>query len=133
MNSHLQIVAEAIDRSPYNHGISGDDWLASDRNTPVVFENGDVALFENEGDGTFEAHFLFVSRGRQAIEHVRAAFQTMFEKNGAKVIFGLIPKANRKMKLVARWAGAKSRGERWIPDDNGGEFCELFTITRGFK
>lgn len=126
MNSPLQIVAKAIDRSPFNMGVSGDDWLASDLNVPVVFENGDVALFENEGDGTFEAHFLFVSRGRAAIENVKMAFRTMFEKQGAVVIFGLIPKANRKMKLVARWAGAKSRGERYID----GEFVELFTITR---
>lgn len=125
-----EIITTAIDRSPYNCGISGDEWLASDNNIPIVFEGGDVALFEHEGDGVYEVHFLFVSRGRKAIERVKQAFNTMFEKQGAKVIFGLIPHApvnNRKMKLVARWAGAKSYGVRKID----GDIVELFTITRG--
>lgn len=123
-----QHIIEAIDTAPLNRGLKGADWLASKANVPVTFENGDVALFEDEGDGVFEAHFLFVSRGREAIEHVREAFAVMFELRGATLIFGLVPKLNRKMKLVARWAGAKSAGIR--PTSEGP--CELF-IFKGFS
>lgn len=126
MNHPHEIVARAIDTAPLNRGLKGADWLASKGNIPITFENGDVALFEDAGDGVFEAHFLLVSRGRKAIERVRETFRIMFERHGANLIFGMVPKFNDKMKLVARWAGAKSAGLR--PTSEGP--CELF-IFRG--
>lgn len=120
-----QTIAEVIDAAELNRGLRGADWLASEGNIPVTFDNGDIALFEDEGQDTFEVHFLFVSRGREAIARVREAFRIMFAEHGAKVIFGLVPDFNRKMKLVARWAGAKSAGLR--PTSEGP--CELYVIS----
>lgn len=121
-----QTIISAIDTAPLNRGLRGADWLASEDNIPVTFDNGDVALFEHAGDGDFEVHFLFQSRGREAIERVRESFRIMFADHGAKLIFGLVPDFNRKMKLVARWAGAKSAGVRSTSEGS----CELFVISK---
>lgn len=122
MNS---LVTQAIDKAPLNRGLSGAAWLARPGNVPITFENGDVALFDAEGDGTYEVHFLFESRGRTAIEHARESFRQMFTEHGAELIFGLVPNFRRDVKLLARWAGGKSRGLRHTA--NG--VCELFVLS----
>jgi hypothetical protein len=73
MNATNQRIIEAIETAPLNRGLKGNDWLAFPGNIPVTFDNGDVALFDNEGEGTYQVHFLFVSRGREAIAHAREA------------------------------------------------------------
>jgi len=119
------LVIQAIDTSPLNRGLSGAAWVARSGNIPVTFDNGDVALFDDEGDGTYEVHFLFQSRGRQAIQHAKEAFRRMFTDHGAKLIFGLVPDHRRDVKLLARWAGGRSRGSRTT--SNG--VCELFVLS----
>lgn len=125
MTLPAEIIAAAIDQSPLNMGLRGADWLASEGNIPITFDNGDVALFDYEGGRDYQAHFLFVSRGREAIDHAREAFHTMFTEHGARLIFGLVPDFNRKMKLVARWAGAKSAGMRSTAEGP----CELYVVS----
>lgn len=122
MNTH---VIQAIDTSPLNRGLSGAAWMARPGNVPITFDNGDVALFDDEGDGTFEVHFLFKSRGRQAIQHAQESFRRMFVDHGAKLIFGLVPDFRRDVKLLARWAGGRSVGKRVT--SNG--VCELFVLS----
>lgn len=119
------LVAQAIDKAPLNRGLSGAAWLARPENIPITFENGDVALFDAEGDGIYEVHFLFESRGQTAIEHARESFRQMFIEHGAELIFGLVPNFRRDVKLLARWAGGKSRGLR--ATSNG--LCELFVLS----
>lgn len=118
-------VATAIDAAPLNCGLQGAAWLASEGNIPVTFENGDIALFDNEGDDNYEVHFLFVSRGREAINHARESFRVMFAEHGAKLIFGLVPDFRRDVKLLARWAGGKFAGRR---DTSEGP-CDLFVLS----
>lgn len=125
MNLASEIVAAAIDASPLNMGVRGSDWLASDDNIPITFGNGDVALFEHEGDHNYEVHFLFVARGREAIRHAREAFRVMFTEYGAELIFGLVPDFRRDVKLLSRWIGGKSAGMR--ATSNGP--CELFVLS----
>lgn len=120
-----EIIAEAIDQAPLNRGVSGADWLASEGNVPVTFDNGDIALFEHEGDQVFEGHLLFKSRGREAIEHAREAFRLMFTQHGAELLFGLVPQSRKDAKLVVRWTGAKSAGERQTAHGP----CELFVLS----
>lgn len=119
-----QQVISAIDNAPLNRGLSGADWLASPGNVPVVFENGDIALFDDEGEGAYQVHFLFKSRGRQAIDHAKQSFDHMF-KSGASLIFGLVPDFRRDVKLLARWAGGKSKGIRQTSEGP----CELFVLS----
>lgn len=121
-----RIVAEAIDKAPLNRGLKGADWLATSGNIPITFENGDVALFDDEGDGAYQVHFLFKSRGRKAIEHARESFRCMFLNHGCELIFGLVPDFRRDVKMLARWAGGRSAGMR--PTSEGS--CELFVLSR---
>lgn len=125
MTPTFAIVAAAIDAAPLNCGLRGEDWLASKGNVPVTFDNGDIALFDDEGEGDYQVHFLFASRGREAIRSARAAFKTMFTQYGAKLIFGLVPDFRRDVKMLARWAGGKSAGTRETPEGP----CELFVLS----
>lgn len=119
-------VAQAIDNAPLNRGLSGRAWLSRPGNIPITFENGDVALFDDEGDRTYEVHFLFVSRGRKAVEHAKLAFEIMFTQHDAALIFGLVPDFRRDVKLLARWAGGKSQGIRQTPEGP----VELFVLSK---
>lgn len=121
-----KIIAEAIDTAPLNRGLKGADWLASEGNVSITFDNGDVVLFDNEGDSVFQVHFLFVSRGREAIAHARDSFRIMFEEHDAHLIMGLVPDFRRDVKLLARWAGGRSAGMRSTSDGP----CELFVLSK---
>lgn len=125
MTLSREIIAHAIDTAPLNCGLRGFDWLASKGNIPVTFENGDIALFDDEGDGTYEVHFLFISRGREAIDHARETFRVMFCEHGAKLIFGLVPDFRRDVKMLARWIGGKFAGIRSTSEGP----CELFILS----
>ncbi len=118
-------VALAIDKAPLNRGLSGAAWLANDRNVPIVFDNGDIALFDYEDEGIYQVHFLFESRGRQAIAHAKQAFDQLFINHNATLIFGLVPDFRRDVKLLARWAGGKSQGIRQTSEGP----CELFVLS----
>jgi hypothetical protein len=120
------LIAEAIDTAPLNRGLKGRDWLAHPGNVPVTFDNGDIALFDHEGDGIFQVHFLFESRGREAIRHAKESFEIMFTEHGASLIIGLVPDFRRDVKMLARWAGGRSSGMRKTP--NGP--CELFVLSK---
>lgn len=91
----------------------------------MTFDNGDIALFDHEGDKNYQVHFLFESRGRKAIEHAREAFRIMFTQHGAELIFGLVPDFRRDVKLLARWAGGKFAGKRQTPEG----VCELYVLS----
>lgn len=121
-----QKIIEAIDTAPLNRGLKGADWLATRGNVPVTFDNGDIALFDHEGDGTYQVHFLFQSRGREAIEHAREAFRIMFMKHDCSLIMGLVPDFRRDVKLLARWAGGHSAGMRLTSEGP----CELFILSK---
>ena len=121
----LAHIIHAIDQAPLNRGLSGAAWVACEGNVPITFDNGDVALFDNEGDGVFEVHFLFESRGRVAIDHAREAFRQMFTEHHAKLIFGMVPDFRRDVKMLARWAGGKCVGTRNTLEG----VCELYVLS----
>ena len=125
MNSQAQIV-EAIESSPLNRGLRGSDWLASEGNIPINFENGDIALFDYEGDGSYSLHFFFKSRGKDAVRNGKEALRIMFEDHGAELIFGLTPMHLRHAQMFSRLIGGKSAGIRQTPDGP----CELFILSK---
>lgn len=132
MASAQKIIAEAIDTAPLNRGLKGADWLARPGNVPIVFDNGDVALFDHEGGDTYQVHFLFKSRGRKAIEHARESFRRMFVDHGCGLIFGMVPDFRRDVKMLARWAGGRSVGIRYASEGPGlpdAKF-ELFVLSK---
>lgn len=127
-----QHIIEAIDTAPLNRGLKGVDWLATPGNIPITFDNGDVVLFDDEGDGIYSIHVLFNGRGRTAIEHAREAIGRMFAEHGAKLIIGMVPDFRRDVKLLARWTGMRSAGVRYASEDGGLQLTkfELFVLSK---
>jgi hypothetical protein len=123
--SFEQSVISAIDASPLNRGLSGAEWIANAGNIPVMIGD-DIALFDDEGDRTFQVHFLFQSRGKAAVASAKDAFRQMFEIYTADLIFGLVPEFRRDVKMLARLVGGKSAGLRQT--DEG--LCELFVLSK---
>ncbi len=121
-----QHIIQAIETAPLNRGLKGADWLARPGNVPVTFDNGDVVLFDDEGDGIYSIHVLFNGRGRAAIDHAREAISRMFAERGATLIMGMVPTFRRDVKLLARWTGMRSVGIRSTPHGD----CELFVLSR---
>lgn len=119
-------IAQAIDAAPFNQGVRGGDWLANPENISMLLPNGDVALFEHEGDRDYQIHVLFKSGGREAISNVRESFRRMFDEHRANLIFGLVPDFRRDVKIMARWTGMKSAGIRATTEGP----CELFVLSR---
>lgn len=126
MASAHKIIAEAIDTAPLNRGLKGADWLAFEGNVPIVSDKGDVTLFDYEGDGIYEIHVLYVSRGREAIDQASEAIRTMFEQHGANLIYALVPVFRPEVKMLARWTGMRSAGLRDMTEG----LCELFVLSK---
>jgi len=120
-----EIIA-AINNSPLNRGLDGAAWLSNAGNIPITFDNGDIALFDDEGRGTYEVHILFKSKGREAIDNLKEAFRRMFTDHNAELIIGLVPDFRRDVKMVARWAGGKSGGKRQTSEG----LCEIFVLSK---
>jgi hypothetical protein len=126
---HDALIIEAIDTAELNYGLDGAAWLDTPGNVPIVLghpDAPDIALFDDEGDGIYQIHVLFSSRGRAAIDAARKSFQRMFENYGADMIMGLVPEIRPDVKLLARWAGMKFVGLR---NTIGGP-CQLFVLSK---
>lgn len=118
-------IIEAIDASPLNRGLSGEDWLLHEGNVPIVM-GSDIALFDDEKNCVYQVHFLFVSRGKAAVASAKESFRQMFENYGAELIFGLVPDFRRDVKMLARLVGGKYVGPRATA--NGP--CHLFVLSK---
>jgi hypothetical protein len=118
-------IITAIDTSPLNRGLSGAAWIEREGNVPIVVGQ-DIALFDDEGDGKYQIHVLFVSRGKAAVASVRESFRQMFENYGAELVFGLVPNFRRDVKMLARWVGMKFVRMRETSDGP----CELFVLSK---
>ena len=121
----LDQIAKAIDESPLNRGISGADWLAVPGNLPIA-SGADISLFEAEGDGVYEMHVLYASRGRPAIDAAKAAIDQLFSDREAELVFAMVPDFRRDVKMLARWAGMKFGGKR----NTAHGLCDLFVLPR---
>jgi len=125
---HLAEIITSVIHAAGNLDVSGEDWLSTPGNVAIVLPNDDIALFDDNEDeqGVYQGHLLFKSRGREAIESAKECFRRMFADHGASVIYGLIPPDRRDVKLLLRWAGAKSRGERYTVHG----LVELFVLSK---
>lgn len=117
-------IINAINNSPLNRGLDGCAWLSTPGNVAITID-GDVTLFDDEGDKIYQVHVLFQSRGRTAINHAKEAFRRMFDDHEAKMIFAMVPDFRREVKLLARWVGCKSAGLRQTSEG----LCELFVMS----
>lgn len=118
-------IIHAINTSPLNRGLRGEDWVANPRNIAVTADE-DIALFDFEAPGFYQVHILYGSRGVRALNRIREAFRQMFTEHAADGIFAMVPDFRRDVKMMARWTGMEFAGKR----DTDCGMCELFFLTR---
>lgn len=118
-------VIKAINESPLNRGLSGEDWVSNPAN--IAFERGkDIILFDAEGAEIYQIHILLQSRGAKAVRVIRAAFNFIFADHKADTIFGMVPVIRPDVKKMAERVGMKFAGKR---QTEFGE-CELYVLSR---
>lgn len=81
-------------------------WLAGDNYALV--EGDDLGMFS--GQGSVEAHVMFASRGKQALETARKMLRHAFD-NGATEILGATPAKYRDALMFARLLGFVPYGQ----------------------
>lgn len=77
-------------------------------------------------DKVFEIHWLFVDKGRQAINAALDFLRYLYEEKGARVVVGQTPAQKRAARWFSRQVGGRSNG---IVTTELGE-VELFSLTR---
>lgn len=107
-----------------NHDIDVIKWVQEPDNIVLVNDNGDLALFEKRG--TWQGHYYFKSRGRQAITAGLNFLDEVFNPcYNISVLTGLTPLTNLGARWLSRKLGFQSQGV--INIDN--QSFELFMMT----
>ena len=122
---HSHIIA-AIDASPMNRGLSGAEWFAHEGNVAIEIEE-DIFLFDHEGPGYYQIHFLTCEGGKATIDRAKRAFQIMFDDHDASLLFGLVPVSRRDVAVMANRVGGIYA--RTVPTPF--EPCRLYIVPKG--
>lgn len=103
-------------------------WLDDPNNVTLINENGDCALFEYipGTHGRYIGHYLFGSRGKEALKTANSFLFIMFAYYNAQCILGMVDKSKRNVSLFTRWLGFSWDGEV----DTLGGTCDLFSLNR---
>lgn len=121
---HQFDIINAINTSPMNRGLSGEAWVADERNVSINIDD-DVFLFDYENEGIYQIHFLATEGGKETIRRSRMAFDAMFDL-GATMLFGLVPQDRRDVAMMARWVGGVYR--QTVPTPHG--VCDLYIVLK---
>jgi hypothetical protein len=106
----------------------GTDWfdpsdlIADDKNV-LLFDGGGGQFFHWRGPGIYEAHSIYIARGKDALGKGREAIRRMFHEYGAEKIWRATPLKNRPARWFNRQLGFRSLGEIELYDR-----CELFEM-----
>jgi len=92
-----------------DHGFDAASWFANQSNIPLT-DGSSVGLFGSCGPHVFEAHWLFVARGREALDLGADMLAAMFDLYGARVIKGMIPTERKASRWFTRKLGCRSLG-----------------------
>jgi hypothetical protein len=114
----------------YNEGPTDFTPLLAHPESYVMLSDGEgcAAIFEWSAPGVWQAHSMVLpdSRGRSAVKAAGEMFDLMFS-DGARMIWGMTPKANRAAQIFNRMIGAKHAGEG---EDARGTPVILFVVER---
>lgn len=105
------------------------EWLANPTNIALENEYGDIALFEYglPHRQIYSGHYIFKSRGRQAIDRARDFLDEIFNTcYNICIMIGLVPIENRAARWLTRQVGFTSYG---IEEIHNKEY-ELFILTQ---
>lgn len=126
----LNLLAQHPDVAPHVRHIDVAEIAGHllDQRNIVLREGRGVMVLEWCAPDIYEGHFMAAppTRGRQAINAAKACFREMFEGYDARMIWGGVAVANKRMRWFARQIGMSSHGVQSWP---GGDI-ELFIIER---
>jgi len=111
----LQLLNDLLRRpeiASLDHGFDAASWIASQNNVALT-DGSSVGLFGSFGSfgsHVFEAHWLFVARGREALDLGTDMLAAMFDLYGARVIKGMIPTERKASRWFTRKLGCRSLG-----------------------
>jgi hypothetical protein len=124
---HQFDIINAINTSPMNRGLSGEVWVADDRNVSINIDD-DVFLFDYENEGVYQGHFLATEGGKKTVRRAKLAANALFDL-GATMIFGLVPQDRRDVAVMARWVGFTYK--QTVPTPHG--VCDLYVFLKDTK
>lgn len=92
-----------------DYGFDASGWIAERANIALT-DGSSIGLFGSTGAGVFDTHWLFVARGRQALDLASDMLAAMFDLYGAVAVKGMIPVGRKASRLFTRWLGCRSLG-----------------------
>jgi hypothetical protein len=85
--------------------------LASPENVILVDDaTGACAVFEHEGGGIYDLHWVCTGRGAGKLLALKRMVRALFTDYGGCGIYGFISRDNRAARVVARWLGGTFGG-----------------------
>ncbi len=120
-------LVEVIERpevAPLVDGFDPAAWIADRRNVALSDAGGNVMLFERRGEALYEAHILFLARGRAALDLARTMLAAMFDMWGATAIYALPPCSRPAVRWFARQLGFAAIGSVERPMGQ----CDIFVL-----
>lgn len=107
--------------------VNPQEWLDNKDNVLLVNDNGDAALFERGIAGVYSGHYLFKSRGKEAIKAGKAFLDEIFNSGyNIQVITGFTPITKQGARWMSRRLGFKSYGVQYVNDKP----YEMFILTK---
>lgn len=108
-----------------DYGFDARGWISNQSNIALT-DGSSVGLFGATGGQVFDTHWLFVARGREALDLGADMIAAMFDLYGAVALKGMIPTERRASRWFTRKLGCRSLG---MVDTVRGPH-ELFTLAR---
>jgi hypothetical protein len=91
--------------------IDSSSWIAdADNNILLVDSRGNLAAFEKKANKTFEGHYFFKDRGKQAVDAALSFLDEMRSMPEVSVIIGIVPLINLGARWLTRKIGFSSQG-----------------------
>jgi len=108
----LQLLNDLLRRpeiASLDHGFDAPGWIANQSNVALT-DGSSVGLFGSCGSRVFEAHWLFIARGREALDLGADMLAAMFDLYGASAFKGMIPTERKASRWFTRKLGCRSLG-----------------------
>jgi len=110
---HTSVPIETLLKRPeiasLDHGFDAPGWIANPSNIALT-DGASVGLFGDSGAKVFDAHWLFIAQGREALDLAADMLAAMFDLYGARVIKGMIPTERKASRWFTRKLGCRSLG-----------------------
>lgn len=108
-SSTIETLLKRPEIASLDYGFDAPGWIANQSNVALT-DGSSVGLFGNNGAKVFDAHWLFIARGREALDLGADMLAAMFDLYGARVIRGMIPTERKASRWFTRKLGCRSLG-----------------------